>query len=601
MRLRPVLVALLSLVSTVALADPLVVSGCGSSIPPRVAEFRSLLGNPLNAVLAGQQPAGRREINWDAVPATVTNTNTFPPNFFNTNSTRGLIMTSGGSGFRVSDNNFADVNSTYSTQFAPFSPTKTFGIVGGNTMDVTFQVAGATTAASTNGFGVIFSDVDNAGSASIEFFSDGSSYGRYDAPVRCDATGLSFIGVAWNDSERITRVRITAGTAAPSSSANDVSSGGSADVVVMDDFFYGEPMPSGNVLTAALLGSEEVGGGDPDGTGFAVVTLDTTTNRIHYAIAVQNVDAPTQAHIHTGGAGVNGGVLVNFAPTFTNGIATGSVQADATTISNILSNASAFYVNVHNAAFPGGAVRGQLSYREINPSRLVFPVVGRVAGAAGAEYRADVRLVNLSGLAADVLLEYYAAGTVANAAPTATANITIAPGEQELLDNVVKTVFNVDSGTGAMRVISSRPITGTARIYNDQRTAGRGTFGQFTLAGTDASATNRGLLPMLSNQPVSSGAGSRTNIGWFNHETTLANVTFRAHDNATGAVIATSAPIAIPSMSQFQVPITALFPTLANMDNLYVTFDSDNRALFVYASVADNVNGDAIFIPAQAR
>jgi hypothetical protein len=78
------------------------------------------------------------------------------------------------------------------------------------------------------------------------------------------------------------------------------------------------------------------------------------------------------------------------------------------------------------------------------------------------------------------------------------------------------------------------------------------------------------------------------------------NVTFRAHDNATGRVIATSQPQAIAPFSQFQVPLTALFPALSAIDNLYVTFDSD-RSLFVYASVVDNVNGDGTYIPAQQR
>ena len=105
---------------------------------------------------------------------------------------------------------------------------------------------------------------------------------------------------------------------------------------------------------------------------------------------------------------------------------------------------------------------------------------------------------------------------------------------------------------------------------------------------------------MLANQPAASRVGYRTNIGWFNHQSTSANVTFRAHDN-NGTVLATSTPQAIPPSSQLQVSLTQLFPTLATADNLYVTFQSDNNTLFVYASVADNVNGDAIYIPAQQR
>lgn len=600
MRIRSWCLALVAIVPLTVQAEALRVTACGSGVTPRVTEFRALLGDPLNGTAAGQQPSGRREINWDGVPAAVTNTDTFPAAFFNTNSPRGLVMTSGGSGLRVADNNFADVNASYGTQFATFSPSKSFAVIGGNSVDITFQLAGSTVPASVSGFGVVFSDVDVEGSASIEVFNGSSSYGRVVAPARCDATGLSFAGIVFNQDERITRVRITSGAAAIGSGVNDVSSGGTADLVVMDDFLYGEPSPDGEVLTASLTGIEEVGGGDLDGTGFAVVTLDPASGTLRYAMVVQSVDAPTAAHIHTGPAGVNGGVLVNLAPAFTNGVATGTVQVDAATLNSILSNASGFYINVHNAAFPGGAVRGQLSYNSINPTRLVIPVVGRVAGAGGAEYRADVRLVNLSGLATDVLLEYYAAGTSANTAPTATATVSLAAGEQELLDNIAREKFNVDAGTGSLRIISSRPISAAARVYNDQRAAGAGTFGQFQLGTDETHAYATGVLPMLSNRLASSRIGSRTNIGWFNPETAGANVTFRAHDNA-GNIIATSQPQSIAPFTHLQVPLAALFPTLAEMDNLYVTFSSDNGRLYVYASVADNVNGDAIFIPAQPR
>ncbi len=601
MRIQNGVLAFLLLVPTIASADALRVSGCGASVPARIAEFRALLGGPVNGATPGQAPSGRREINWDGVPAGVTNNDSFPGGFFSTTSTRGLVMTSLGSGLRVSDNNFVDVNPSYAAQFATFSPVKSFAVIGGNAVDVTFQVPGSTTAASVKGFGVVFSDVDVEGSSSIELFSGADGYGRYSAPARCDGTGLSFIGVIYDGNERITRVRVVSGAAAIGGSVSDVTSGGANDLVVMDDFVYSEPSPLGQILTAALSGTEEVPNpGDPDGTGFASVTFDMVNNIVRYTISVQNIDAPTAGHIHTGGAGVAGPVLVSFSPTFVNGAASGSVNVSASTMQNILNNAGGFYVNIHNPAFPGGAVRGQLSYRQINPTRLVFPVVGRVAGAGGTEYRADIRLVNLSGLQNDVLLEYYAAGTAANAAPTATVSVSIAPGEQKVLDNVAKTLFNVDAGTGALRVISSRPLYGTGRIYNDQRASGAGTFGQFILAADDNQAFNRGILPQLSNQPAGSRIGSRTNIGWFNPRTTLANVTFRAYDN-NGKLLSTSQAQAIQPSTHLQVPLVALFPGLEAMDNLYVTFDSDNDSLFVYASVADNVNGDAIYVPAQRR
>ncbi|HKG94059.1 MAG TPA: hypothetical protein VKA84_19270 [Gemmatimonadaceae bacterium] len=221
-----------------------IVSGAGA-ITANVAEYRTLLGDPLNGVTVGQQPAGRREINWDAVPAAVTNTNTFSGFFFNSNSPRGAVMTTPGTGFRVSDNDFGDITTADSIGFNAFSPTKTFAPVGSNVMDVTFQVAGSPTPAAVTGFGAVFSDVDVAGATKMELFDkDGRSLGVYPVPVRTDAAGLSFLGVKY-DSPIVARVRITSGQGAIAANQRDVTDGGNLDLVVMDDFLYGEPKAIG--------------------------------------------------------------------------------------------------------------------------------------------------------------------------------------------------------------------------------------------------------------------------------------------------------------------------------------------------------------------
>ena len=49
-----------------------------------VNQFRAILGAP-NGGVAGEQPAGRREINWDGAAAIpFNNRNDFPADFFNT-------------------------------------------------------------------------------------------------------------------------------------------------------------------------------------------------------------------------------------------------------------------------------------------------------------------------------------------------------------------------------------------------------------------------------------------------------------------------------------------------------------------------------------
>jgi hypothetical protein len=202
-----------------------------------LAEFRALLGDPANSGPPGRT-SGRREIRWDGVPAELTNNNAFPADFFNPN---GLIYSVLGSGLRVTDNDFADINPTYADQFASFSPPKTFAPIGSEVSEVTFRVAGSGIPAAVTGFGVVFSDVDRMGAASLKLFTvDGKSLGQYHAPVRSDGNGQSFVGVVF-DEAIIARVVITSGQAPLGAAENDVSDGGNRDLVVFDDLLFGEP------------------------------------------------------------------------------------------------------------------------------------------------------------------------------------------------------------------------------------------------------------------------------------------------------------------------------------------------------------------------
>jgi hypothetical protein len=222
---------------------PATVISASGDITAAVTAFRTALGEPLNApTVPGEQPAGRREINWDAVPADVTNTDTFPRDFFSLRSKRGAVLSTPGAGFRVSDTDFADVNALYGNQFNAFSPAKTFASIGSNVTDVFFQVGSdPTKPAAVSGFGAVFSDVDVAGSTRMELFQGNTSLGVFTAPARSDDNGLSFLGVVYPVGYAVTRVRITTGNGLLSAANNDVTDGGTADLVVMDDFLYGEP------------------------------------------------------------------------------------------------------------------------------------------------------------------------------------------------------------------------------------------------------------------------------------------------------------------------------------------------------------------------
>jgi hypothetical protein len=114
------------------------------------------------------------------------------------------------------------------------------------------------------------------------------------------------------------------------------------------------------VLATVLTGAAEVPGpGDPDGLGGAVIAIDTDTDTVCWLIAVKRIQLPaTAAHIHVGAADVAGPVVVGLTAPNRFGISFGCIEdSDA---GQIAMDPSAYYVNVHTADFPAGAVRGQL-------------------------------------------------------------------------------------------------------------------------------------------------------------------------------------------------------------------------------------------------
>jgi hypothetical protein len=121
---------------------------------------------------------------------------------------------------------------------------------------------------------------------------------------------------------------------------------------------------STTTLTATLTGAAEVPGpGDPDGAGTARITLEQA--RVCFDMTWDNIGGANQAHIHQGGPGVAGPIVVPLfevadpLPPGQNG-QEGCVDAEAAVIEAIRQNPAGYYVNVHTPELPKGAIRGQL-------------------------------------------------------------------------------------------------------------------------------------------------------------------------------------------------------------------------------------------------
>lgn len=227
-------------------ASPVIYSVSASNatgIVPTVDAFRAALGI-VNPNVSGSFGSGRREINWDGVPDSFAAPNNLPATFFNVNSPRGVVFSTPGTGFQVSANassgavEFGNLNPLYPGQFSTFSAQRLFTSLGSNIVDVSFVIPGSSTAALSNGFGAVFTDVDLANTTSIQFFdaNNVSLYAGFVQPSTAANEGLSFLGVTFSEGSVISRVRITSGNAV--AGASEI---GGVDVVVMDDFIYGEP------------------------------------------------------------------------------------------------------------------------------------------------------------------------------------------------------------------------------------------------------------------------------------------------------------------------------------------------------------------------
>jgi hypothetical protein len=239
------------------------------SIQSTVDAFRAALGDPNGNNPPPPDRSGRREINWDGGNENVLDT-TPPITPFNTFlNNRGAQFTTPGIGLSQAPASGGPQgglavlfnNPTYETTFTPFSRSRLFTPVGSNITEALFFVPGANPnlqpgtnpehPATVRGFGAVFTDVDqpdgsgpgkkkgNRGASTLmEYFdADGKLLFSSFVPASPGDGSLSFFGIVFDDA-LIARLRITTGDVAPGPDDDE-----KRDIVMMDDFIYGEPQP----------------------------------------------------------------------------------------------------------------------------------------------------------------------------------------------------------------------------------------------------------------------------------------------------------------------------------------------------------------------
>jgi hypothetical protein len=328
-------------------------------------------------------------------------------------------------------------------------------------------------------------------------------------------------------------------------------------------------------FTASLTGDA--------GTGFA--TIYVVGDDIDYNILVSGI-SPTSAVL------TDGTDTIDLNATFTAGTATGTVSSSMA--SDITADPTSWMVEVTDGT---STLSGALSAGAGTATVLYHPVIANVTGQAGTNFVTDVRVLNTGGTTATVTIDYYREAAGGQSAPTDSATVTIAAGEQLVANDILQTVFGRTGQKGGVILSSDQAITAGARIYNDQTGAGLGTLGQYQAGLVLSHGWSTGNVIFLQNVAAGTGAGYRSNLGWFNPNASSVEVTFTAYDTSgtmIGSVTATAG-----GYEMQQVNVGDLFAALSDYSDHYISYRTtggDN--LFVYGSVVDNVNGDASYIAA---
>ena len=225
-----------------------------ASIQSTVDAFRARVGDPNNLNNPGPLQKGRREINWDGGNPNVLDT-TAPVNpFLVFLNTRGSQFKTPGLGLSQAPPSGGPQgglavlfgNTSYANVFKAFSLSRLFTPVGSNITEASFSIPGTngTVPATVRGFGAVFTDVDqqadsnpNHKASTLIEYLDKDSRILFSSSVPASPGGetLSFFGIVFGDA-RIASIRIQAGNVAPG--PNDDAR---HDIVMMDDFIYGEP------------------------------------------------------------------------------------------------------------------------------------------------------------------------------------------------------------------------------------------------------------------------------------------------------------------------------------------------------------------------
>lgn len=221
---------------------------------------------------------------------------------------------------------------------------------------------------------------------------------------------------------------------------------------------------------------------------------------------------------------------------------------------------------------------------DLGGNNVLIPVVGRVPGGFGTEWRTDLVVSNLEPASVSVFLTLYSDGGESFTDLQLPAYGTVS------IRDVIQARFDASTALGMLRVSSantSARLVARAYIYNSGNPAGE--FGQGVTGLPVDSLTQDHVLPGISASPASN---TRTNLGIANPWPTEVSVLLTLHSG--GGQVLGNLPLTIAATSVTQITDVVVAFGRTELDGGSIRVAA-SAPVYPYASVVRNDTGDASF------
>lgn len=378
-------------------------------------------------------------------------------------------------------------------------------------------------------------------------------------------------------------------------------------------------LSSGRSYSGTFSGGSVVGSTGST-TGGGTFTADIVPNPngsgslLNYSFTPTGIgDSITSLGLYSGMIGTNGTLSQSLSNggTLTNGRLTGSVAISNTLAQQLMTNPGGFYLSANTSQFPQGAVRAQVGATQYE---LFLPVAGSARGQFNSQWQTDLQILNeASGGDANVVVQMLGSGqsNASNGSLNAmhTANIGVLARATASRSNALSSLYGMNSGMGALRLVSDQPIIAIARIYDVNGDNG-GTTAQPIYAMRRDEALASGVLVGAPAGNNGNGNGNdnsaRTNIGFFNpnNMTVTVNLTWQSGRGMNSGDAEATNTLTLAPYEQRQMPLMGTNGAFASLQNgsssgNVVGFQA-SAPIFAYSSVVNNGNGDAHVLMAKA-